>query len=84
MPKGGYFICLHTLPGCARRVVDLCAKAGVTMTEAGATHPYGIDPGDDTIRIAPSFPPVEELRTATKLLCLCLRIASVEHCLEQQ
>ncbi len=82
LPKGGYFICLFTLPGCAKRVVDLCARAGVTMTEAGATHPYGIDPGDDTIRIAPSFPPVEELRTATRLLCLCLRIASVEHCLE--
>ena len=82
MPNGGYFICLTTLPGCAKRVVHLCEKAGVTMTEAGATHPYGIDPGDDTIRIAPSFPPVEELRTATSLLCLCLRLASVEHCLE--
>lgn len=82
VPNGGYFICLHTLPGCAMRVVSLCGEAGVKMTEAGATHPYGIDPGDDTIRIAPSFPPVEELRTATKLLSLCLRIASVEHCLE--
>ncbi len=82
MPNGGYFICLRTLPGCAKRVVGLCKKAGVTLTEAGATHPYGIDPGDDTIRIAPSFPPVEELRTATKLLSLCVRIASVEHLLE--
>lgn len=81
MPNGGYFICLKTLPDCAKRVVRLCANAGVTMTEAGATHPYGIDPGDDTIRIAPSFPPIEELRTATSLLCLCVRIASVEHCL---
>lgn len=82
MPNGGYFICLRTLPGCAKRVVDLCEKAGVKMTEAGATHPYGIDPNDNTIRIAPSFPPVEELRTATQLLCLCLRIASVEQRLE--
>jgi len=82
MPGGGYFICLRTMPGCAARVVSLCAKAGVKMTEAGATHPYGIDPKDDTIRVAPSFPPVEELRTATALLCLCLRIASVEKLLE--
>ena len=79
---GSMILCLRTLPGCAKRVVDLCEKAGVKMTEAGATHPYGIDPNDDTIRIAPSFPPVEELRTATRLLCLCLRIASAEHLLE--
>ncbi len=83
LPNGGYFICLRTLPGCAKRVVSLCGRAGVTLTEAGATHPYGIDPGDDTIRIAPSFPPAEELHTATQLLSLCVRIASVEHLLEQ-
>ena len=82
MPHGGYFICLHTMPGCARRTVELCARAGVKMTEAGATHPYGIDPQDCTIRIAPSFPPVEELNTASRLLCLCLKIAGIERRLE--
>lgn len=77
-PKGGYFISLYTMNGCARRVVELCKQAGVVFTGAGAAYPYGKDPADAHIRIAPSFPPVEELTMAARLLCLCTRLASVE------
>lgn len=78
-PRGGYFISLDTLENCAKRTVELCDRAGVKLTPAGATYPYGIDPKDTNIRIAPSFPTVEELRTATELLCLAVKIASVEY-----
>lgn len=77
-PNGGYFISVDTLDGCARRTVQLCAGAGVKLTPAGATFPYGLDPRDRNIRIAPTFPPVEELKAAIELFCLCVRIASVE------
>lgn len=77
-PNGGYFISLDTLDGCAKRVIELCKNAGVVMTDAGATYPYGYDPKDSNIRIAPSFPPVEELKLAMNLLCLCLKLASIE------
>ena len=73
-PRGGYFISLDTLENCAKRTVELCDRAGVKLTPAGATYPYGIDPKDTNIRIAPSFPTVEELRTATELLCLAVKI----------
>ena len=82
-PKGGYFINLDVYPGTAKRVWELCRDAGVTLTNAGATYPYGIDPEDKNLRIAPSYPPVDELLTATKLLCLCVKIAATEKLLEE-
>lgn len=77
-PLGGYFISVDALPGCAKRTVALCGEAGLVMTPAGATHPYGDDPEDKTIRVAPSFPGLEELRAAAELFCLCLKIAVAE------
>ena len=77
-PRGGYFISLDVLPRTAKRVGELCKEAGVTLTTVGATYPYGIDPEDKNIRIAPSFPPVDELMTATKLLCICVKLAACE------
>ena len=77
-PKGGYFISLYTMPGTAKRALALCKEAGLEMTAAGATYPYGIDPQDSNIRIAPSLPPLEELHDAMSLFCLCLRIAALE------
>ena len=77
-PKGGYFISLDVMEGTAKRVYMLCRDAGVTLTTVGATFPYGIDPKDQNIRIAPSFPPVDELLTATKLLCICVKLAACE------
>ena len=77
-PKGGYFVCLNTMPGTAKRALALCKEAGVVMTDAGATYPYGIDPQDSNIRIAPSLPPVAELEQAMEVFCLCLKIAAFE------
>lgn len=81
-PKGGYFISLDTMPGTAKRALALCAEAGVVMTAAGATFPYGIDPNDSNIRIAPSLPPVEELEKAMDVFCTCLKLAVLEKLLE--
>lgn len=77
-PKGGYFISLDVLEGCAKRVGALCKEAGVTLTTVGATFPYGKDEKDSNIRIAPSYPPVEELDLAAELLCICVRLAAAE------
>ena len=77
-PKGGYFISLNVLPGCAKRVYELAKEVGVTLTPAGAPFPYGVDPEDKNLRIAPSYPPVSELKDAVGILCLCVRIASLE------
>lgn len=77
-PKGGYFISLDTQPGCAKRTWELCRDAGVVMTEAGATYPYGIDPKDRNLRIAPSFPPVDELKQAIAVFCNSLKLATLE------
>ncbi len=82
-PKGGYFVSLFCMPGTAKRVWQLCDEAGVTMTEAGATYPYGQDPEDANLRIAPSLPPVEELEKAMQVLCTCLKLAALEKLLEQ-
>ena len=77
-PKGGYFVSLNTMPGTAKRALALCQEAGVVMTPAGATYPYGLDPNDSNIRIAPSLPPVEELEKAMDVLCICLKMAALE------
>lgn len=77
-PKGGYFISLDVMDGCAKRVVGLCKAAGVTLTSAGATYPYGVDPRDRNIRVAPTYPTIPELEQAVSLLCLCTQLAAVE------
>ena len=81
-PKGGYFVSLNAMPGTARRTLELCAECGVTMTGAGAAFPYGMDPLDSNIRIAPSLPPLEELETAMEVLCACLKCAALEKLLK--
>ncbi len=81
-PKGGYFVSLDTLPGCAKRTYELCLGAGLVMTTAGATHPYGRDPQDANIRIAPSFPPINELEQAIDIFCVCLKLATLEKLLQ--
>ncbi len=77
-PKGGYFISFDGFDGTAKRIVSLAKEAGVVMTGAGATYPYGKDPKDKNIRIAPTFPTVEELRSAMEVFCVCVKLASVE------
>ena len=77
-PNGGYFISFDALPGCAKRIVSLAKEAGVVMTGAGATFPYGKDPKDSNIRIAPTFPSVDELRQAMEIFCVCVKLASAE------
>lgn len=77
-PKGGYFVSLNTMYGTAKRALALCKEAGVVMTPAGATFPYGKDPDDSNIRIAPSLPPVEELEKAMDVFCTCLKLAALE------
>jgi len=77
-PRGGYFISLDVVPGTAKRVVQLAKEAGVVLTPAGATWPLGKDPQDQNIRIAPTFPPLEELRTAIEILCVCVKLAALE------
>jgi len=77
-PKGGYFVSLNAMPGTAKRTLALCKEAGVTMTGAGATFPYGKDPQDSNIRIAPTLPPIEELQQAIEVFCVCLKMAALE------
>jgi DNA-binding transcriptional MocR family regulator len=74
-PQGGYFISVDVPKGCAKRVVELCKNAGVILTPAGATFPNSVDPDDKNIRIAPTFPPIDELKTAVELFCLCAKLA---------
>lgn len=83
-PLGGYFISFDTLDGCAKKVVGLCKEAGVVLTDAGATFPYGKDPKDSNIRIAPSFPTPDELAKAAKLFCLCVKLVSAEKLLAEK
>ena len=77
-PKGGYFVSVNTAPGLAKRTLALCREAGVVMTGAGATFPYGIDPQDSNIRIAPSLPPVGELEQAMDVFCTAMKLAALE------
>lgn len=82
-PNGGYFVSIDVLSGTAKRVVQLCKEAGVVMTGAGATYPYGKDPDDKNIRIAPTFPPNDELITAMDVFCICTKLAACEKLLEK-
>lgn len=81
-PQGGYFISMYSMDGCAKRIVELCREAGLVLTGAGATYPYGKDPHDSNIRIAPSYPTCDELKTASELLCTVTRLVSLEKLLE--
>ena len=81
-PKGGYFICFEALEGCAKSIVAKAKEAGVTLTGAGAPFPYGKDPKDSVIRIAPSFPTMEDLKMAAEIFVVCVKLASVEKLLE--
>ena len=81
-PKGGYFVSLYAMKGTANRALSLCKECGLEMTPAGATYPLGIDPDDSNIRIAPSFPTVEELKKAMDVFCTCLKVAALEKLLE--
>ena len=81
-PIGGYFLSLNVRQGCAKRVYELAKEAGVTLTEAGATFPYKHDPRDCNLRIAPTYPTVEEMETASAILCLCVRAAALEKMIE--
>ncbi len=81
-PRGGYFISFDAMEGCAKAIVAKCREAGVVLTGAGATYPYGVDPKDSNIRIAPSYPSAEEMAMATELFVLCVKLVSVEKLLE--
>ena len=83
-PMGGYFISFDSLEGCAKKIVAKAAEAGLKMTEAGATYPYGIDPKDSNIRIAPSFPSLEELQLATEIFVLSVKLVSIDKLLEEK
>ena len=82
-PVGGYFISFDAMEGCAKEIVAKCKEAGVVMTGAGAAFPYGKDPKDSNIRIAPTMPPVSELKEAAELFILCVKLATVEKLLEK-
>lgn len=82
-PNGGYFVSIDVLEGTAKRVVQLCKEAGVVLTGAGATYPYGKDPKDSNIRLAPTFPPNDELVTAMEIFCICAKLAACEKLLQK-
>jgi DNA-binding transcriptional MocR family regulator len=77
-PTGGYFVSFNSIEGCAKKIVALCADAGVALTPAGATYPNGNDPKDSNIRIAPTFPPIGELGEALEIFCAAVKLASAE------
>ncbi|MCI7469765.1 MAG: aminotransferase [Lachnospiraceae bacterium] len=82
-PNGGYFVSFDALPGCAKKIVAMCGDCGVTLTPAGATYPYGRDPEDKNIRIAPSYPPLDELKEAAEIFTICVRIVSIDKILDK-
>lgn len=81
-PMGGYFISVYTMDGCAKETVRLAKEAGLTLTNAGASYPYGNDPHDSNIRLAPSYPDCDELKSAMELFCICAKLAAVNKLLE--
>ncbi len=81
-PRGGYFVSIDVYPGTAKAVEKMCKKAGLVITSAGATYPLGLDPEDSNIRIAPSFPPLEELSIAMDVFCLCVKICAIDKLLQ--
>ncbi|MEG0961677.1 MAG: aminotransferase [Lachnospiraceae bacterium] len=83
-PKGGYFISFEALDGCAKAIVAKAKKAGVTMTPAGAPYPYGKDPKDSTIRIAPTYPTLEDLKMATEIFVICVKLVSIEKIMQNK
>ncbi len=83
-PKGGYFISFDSIDGCAKAIVARCKKSGLVMTGAGATYPYGKDPRDNNIRIAPSYPPLSDLILAMELFALCVKIVSIDKILAEK
>ena len=83
-PGGGYFVSIDTMEGCAAAVVQMAAKAGVKLTPAGSTYPYMKDPLDRNIRIAPSFPPLEDIRSAMQLVGICIQLVSIEKLLTKK
>ncbi|MQN01793.1 MAG: aminotransferase [Lachnospiraceae bacterium] len=83
-PNGGYFVSFDSLNGCAKKIVAMCKEAGVTLTPAGATYPYGKDPDDKNIRIAPSYPPLEELKQAAQIFTVCVRLVSIDKILSEK
>ena len=83
-PKGGYFISVNVMKGCAKRVEELCAAAGLKLTSVGATYPYGKDPDNSNIRIAPSYPATEEVKKASVILCCAIKYAALESLISRQ
>ena len=82
-PEGGYFVSFNAMDGCAKRIVKLCSEAGVTLTGAGATFPYGVDPRDRNIRIAPTYPSIEDLAKALEIFVTSVKLASAEKLLRE-
>lgn len=83
-PRGGYFISLYVPNGCAKEVYRLASECGIKLTPAGATYPYGKDPDDSNLRIAPTYPTLEELRVAVEVLCNCIKIAALRKLLSEK
>ena len=77
-PKGGYFVSVNVFPGTAKATWQLCKEAGLTLTGAGATYPYGKDPSDSNQRIAPSFPPIDQLETAMEIFCTSVKLSALK------